>query len=60
MVKQQHPELDIRFVFSNPKAKLYKGSKTTYGKWCEKNGFLYAKETIPIEWIKEKRWFDNV
>jgi len=54
MVKQQHPELDIRFVFSNPNAKLYKGSKKSYGDWCEKNGFLYAKEIIPIKWIKEK------
>tara|TARA_R110002124_G_scaffold274908_1_gene444994 strand:- start:944 stop:1312 length:369 start_codon:yes stop_codon:yes gene_type:complete len=54
-VKAQHPELDIRFVFSNPKAKLYKGSKTTYGDWCDKNGYQYSKETIPIEWLKEKK-----
>lgn len=54
-VKRQHPDLDIRFVFSNPRAKLYKGSKTTYGDWCDKNGFQYAKETIPIEWLKEKK-----
>ena len=32
-VRKQHPELDIRFVFSNSKGKLYKGSKTTYGDW---------------------------
>ena len=55
MVKAQHPEHDIRFVFSNPTQKLYKGSKTTYGDWCEKNGFKYAKEIIPVEWIKEKK-----
>lgn len=55
MVKAQHPEHDIRFVFSNPNQKLYKGSKTTYGDWCEKNGFKYAKEIIPVEWIKEKK-----
>ena len=53
-VKEQHPELDIRFVFSNPQAKLSKGAKSTYAQWCDKHGFLYAKETIPIEWIKEK------
>jgi hypothetical protein len=29
-VKDQHPALDIRFVFSNAKAKLRKGSPTTY------------------------------
>ena len=55
MVKAQHPEHDIRFVFSNPAAKLYKGSKTTYGDWCEKNGFKYAKEIIPVEWTKDKK-----
>ena len=27
-IQKQHPELDIRFVFSNAQAKLYKGSKT--------------------------------
>ena len=55
MVKAQHPEHDIRFVFSNPAAKLYKGSKTTYGDWCNKNGFKFAKEIIPVEWTKEKK-----
>ena len=35
-IQKQHPELDIRFVFSNAQAKLYKGSKTRYSGWCEK------------------------
>lgn len=55
MIKEQHPEFDIRFVFTNPKAKISKGSKTSYGDWCDKYGFLYAQETIPLSWIKEKR-----
>lgn len=55
MVKEQHPELDIRFVFSNPNAKLSKGSKSTYGDWCDKYGFQYAKEIIPLSWTEEKR-----
>lgn len=50
-VKEQHPELDIRFVFSNSRAKINKGSKTTYGMWCEKHGFLYADKRIPDEWL---------
>ena len=54
-VKSQHPELDIRFVFSNPRAKLYKGAKSSYGDWCDKHGFQYARETIPVEWLKEKK-----
>jgi len=52
-VKEQHPELDIRFVFSNSKAKLSKASKTTYGMWCDKHGFKYADREIPKGWINE-------
>lgn len=55
LIKEQHPDLDIRFVFSNPNAKIRKGSKTSYADWCNKHGFLYAKEVIPVEWIKEKK-----
>lgn len=53
MVQKQHPHLDIRFVFSNPNAKISKGSKTTYAMWCDKNNFKYAKKTIPTSWLKE-------
>ena len=52
-VQKQHPDLDIRFVFSNSKAKISKGSKTTYANWCNKNGFLFADKLIPEEWINE-------
>lgn len=50
-IKKQYPDLDLRFVFSNSRAKLYKGAKSTYGDWCDKNGFLYADKTIPEEWL---------
>ena len=52
-IKEQHPDYDIRFVFSNAKGRLNKLSKTTYAMWCEKNGFLYADKTIPDEWLEE-------
>tara|TARA_R110002012_G_scaffold70551_5_gene181606 strand:+ start:104 stop:559 length:456 start_codon:yes stop_codon:yes gene_type:complete len=52
-VRRQHPELDIRFVFSNAKAKLYKGSKSTYSDWCNKNKFLWSNKTIPDAWLNE-------
>lgn len=51
IIQDQHPFLDIRFVFSNSKAKLYKGAKSTYGDWCNKHGFLYADKRIPDEWL---------
>ena len=53
-VQKQHPELDIRFVFTNLYAKLYKGSKTTYAEWCDKNNFLASHRIIPKEWLTEK------
>ena len=52
LIKKQHPELDIRFLFQNAKAKINKGSKTTYADWCEKHGFLYADKNIPNEWFQ--------
>ena len=52
-IQKQHPTLDIRFVFTNSKAKLYKGSKTTYGMWCDKHGFLYADRIVPLAWLQE-------
>lgn len=53
LIKQQHPDLDIRFVFSNQNSKLYKGSPTTYAQWCDKHGFRYANRTIPEAWLEE-------
>jgi|TARA_B110000902_G_scaffold213524_1_gene245070 hypothetical protein len=52
LIQKQHPDLDIRFVFYNSRGKINKGSKTTYGMWCDKHGFLYADKLIPEEWIK--------
>lgn len=54
LLKQQHPELDIRIVFQNAKKPIYRGSKTSYARWAQDNGFLYAdKGEVPAEWIKE-------
>jgi hypothetical protein len=53
-IKEQHPELDIRFVFSNAKAKLYKGAKSSYCDWCDKHGFKWAHRIIPQEWLTEE------
>jgi len=52
-IKKQFPELDIRFVFDNSRAKLYKGAKSSYGDWCNKHGFKYADKVIPDEWLEE-------
>tara|TARA_R100000388_G_scaffold27975_1_gene21775 strand:- start:210 stop:617 length:408 start_codon:yes stop_codon:yes gene_type:complete len=52
LIKQQHPELDIRLVFQNAKTKIRKGSKTTYADWCDKNGIIWAEKNIPKSWLK--------
>jgi len=62
LIKEQHPSLDIRFLFNNPNSRISKQSKTTYAMWCEKHGFKYAKaatpaqikkgaQSVPQEWI---------
>ena len=37
------------------KTKIRKGSKTTYGMFCDKHGILWAEKTIPESWLKEKK-----
>ena len=51
LIKEQHPELDIRIVFQNAKTKIRKGSKTTYGDFCDKNGIIWAEKNIPKSWL---------
>ena len=53
-IKRQHPNLDIRFVFTNSRSKLRKGAKSSYGQWCDKYGFRYYDRIIPEDWLKEK------
>lgn len=53
LIKQQHPELDIRLVFSRANAPIYKGSPTTHGSWAEHHGFKYAEKLIPDAWLQE-------
>lgn len=59
LIKDQYPDLDLRFVFSNSKNKLRKGSKTTYADWCNKYGFIFADQLIPEEWVNEKKRGNN-
>ena len=60
LVKAQNPSMDIRFIFSNSRAPLYKGSKTTYGDWATKHGFLWADREIPDDWLNPKIGEDDV
>jgi len=51
LIKEQHPDLDIRIIFSNSKTKISKKSNTTYGMWCDKYGFKYADRHVPEGWL---------
>ena len=50
-VREAHPDIDIRFVFQRASNTLNKTSKTTYGDWCDKHGFLWCEGDIPKEWM---------
>lgn len=63
-IKQSNPEMDLRFVFNNPNAKIRKKAKTTYADVCSgklrgHSDFIvpYAKVgkfgELPIEWLRE-------
>jgi len=54
LIKKQHPELDIRILFMSSKTKIRKGSKTTYGDYCDKHGIVWAEKSIPSDWFLEK------
>lgn len=53
LIQKQHPDLDIRLVFSNSRGRISKQSKTTYAMWAEKYGFKFADKSIPKAWIDE-------
>jgi hypothetical protein len=52
-IKAEHPDKDIRFVFSRSSARISKLSNTTYADWCRKHGFKFADRRIPEEWLNE-------
>jgi hypothetical protein len=54
-VRKQYPDLDIRFIFQRANKPSYKGAKTTYADWAEKNGYLWAEGIIPEEWLNETK-----
>ncbi len=60
LIREQYPDVDIRFVFSNPNETIGKKSKTTYALWCERLGIPFAHRSVPVEWVNEpfskKRW----
>ena len=54
LVREQHPELDVRLVFQNANNKIRKGSKTTYAAWCDKKGLKWCDKVIPKSWFRQR------
>lgn len=55
VIKKQHPELDIRFLFMKDQYISTKTKANKYSDWCKKNGFQYhIGAVIPKKWIEEK------
>ncbi|MDP3869903.1 hypothetical protein [Phenylobacterium sp.] len=53
LVRAQHPDLDIRLVFSRSSTPIRTGSPTTYRVWCDTHGFQFADKLIPTAWLLE-------
>lgn len=54
LIRDQHPDLDIRFVFQRAQQTISKTSKTTYAKWATDKGFKWSDNgRIPKEWLNE-------
>jgi hypothetical protein len=65
-IKASRPDIDLRFIFNNPNARIRKKSKTTYADVCSgklrgHKDFVvpFAKigknGELPIEWLREIR-----
>ena len=55
LIKEQYPEVDLRFVFANPDKPISR-TKMTHADWCDKVGFKWCgiKDTETIkEWANE-------
>lgn len=55
LVKQQHPEIDLRMIFQRD-LPIRKGSKTKYSTRATKLGIPFtvsSKGTVPLEWLLE-------
>jgi hypothetical protein len=53
LIHAQYPDLDIRFVFSRPRERISKQSRTTYEKFCQTQGWTCAGPQVPVEWLRE-------
>jgi hypothetical protein len=53
LVIKQYPEVKFYMLFQNARKKIAKGSKTSYGDWCDKHNIEYGHfpSGIPAHWL---------
>lgn len=52
-VQESNPGKEFLMLFTNPKAKLNKGAKSTYADWCDKHGFEWGSTRNAEECIRK-------
>jgi hypothetical protein len=52
-IRSEHPDLDVRFVFSNAQNRLSQFATDTYADWCHEHGFQFGVHTVPVLWQME-------
>ena len=53
LIKTQHPDLDLRIIFSNEKTRISKLSETTYAEYCDRLGIPHASwPHVPEDWLR--------
>ncbi len=54
LIREQHPELDVRLCFQNARKKIRKGTQTTYAMWCGKKGIKHCDKSFPKSCLSQK------
>jgi hypothetical protein len=47
-----NPDKDLRVIFERAKNYLKRGSKTTYGKWCDDHQIEWTDKIVKKEWFE--------
>jgi len=54
LIKEQHPQIDLRIIFQKEGLPVSQGTTMTYGDWADFNGFTWAGGgKIPEGWLQE-------
>jgi predicted nuclease of restriction endonuclease-like RecB superfamily len=54
LVIQQHPDKKFYMYFQSGNKPINRGSKTSYGDWCDKNGIEWSDKSrgVPDKWLR--------